>query len=90
VKQLLENTLNEESILHLEGELRTYYRNGFVASEKLHKDNKLISNKNWMKSGRRYIDNIHDRVDKQTTYPGGFDAFWKYIDENLIYPGMAK
>ena len=76
--------------MHLEGELRKYYKNGYVASLEVFEDNKLLSNKNWKPNGERYIDNIHIRVDRQAKYPGGFEAFWKYIDQNLNYPGMAK
>ncbi len=74
--------------LYFEGELKTYFENGNNKSIEVYKDNQMISNKNWLENGERYIDNIF-QPDTLPEFSGGLDSFRKIIQNNLRYPNIA-
>ncbi|HKJ79015.1 MAG TPA: energy transducer TonB [Prolixibacteraceae bacterium] len=53
------------------GEVIEYYKNGIKKSVSIYKDNRLVSNKNWLKSGDPYIDDVFYSVDKEPFYRMG-------------------
>jgi len=76
--------------LYLEGQISKYYKSGNIRSIEDYKDNQMIGNKNWLENGERYLDNIFNSVDIYPEYPGGINAFLKYIANNLKYPKSEK
>lgn len=76
--------------LHLEGEVMTFYNNGGVESIRNYKNNQMISNKNWTKSGDVYVDNLFFDADVMPQYPGGKRAFERDICKSVRYPIRAQ
>jgi hypothetical protein len=57
--------------LFFNGEVIEYYKNGIKKSLSVYKNNQLVSNKNWLKSGDPYIDNVFYSVDQEPSYKMG-------------------
>ena len=75
--------------LHLEGEVKVYYKSGTLSSIMKYNDNQLISNQNWLENGEEYYSNIFKFVDVNAEYPGGISAFLKYVRRTTRYPHKA-
>ena len=69
--------------LHFEGVLTLYHSNGEVKSLSQFKDNQLVSNQNWLKSGEPYIDSIFYSADREPEYKMGPQFFNSYIIQSL-------
>lgn len=72
--------------LHLEGQVKKYYKSGSLRTIEEYKDNQMIGNKNWLENGDKYFDNIFGSVDVLPEYPEGIIALYTYISKNLKYP----
>jgi len=70
--------------LSLEGKETKFYDNGQKKSESIYKNNQLISNSNWLKSGEEYIGNIFYSVDHYPEYKPGTKLLHKYLSEYII------
>jgi hypothetical protein len=57
--------------LLLHGQVTEYYLNGNKKSVSEYNNNELISNKNWLENGDKYIDNIFYSVDIDPTFKPG-------------------
>jgi len=75
---------------HWEGQVKEYYESGELASVCRYKNNQLRGNRNWLKSGKPFLDNIYDRVDVMPQFPGGEKILMKYLSENIKYPKEAE
>lgn len=73
--------------LHLDGKVNEYYPNGNRKSVSYYENNQLVSNENWLKSGKKYIDNIFYSVDKVPEYSLGYRMFRDYILGGLMASG---
>lgn len=71
--------------LSLEGTVTEYYPGGAVKSVSEYLDNQLITNKNWLKDGTRYIDSIFYSTDLEPEYENGPDFFRNYIVQKLAH-----
>lgn len=69
--------------LYLEGTVTEYYPNGQVRTIAEYIDNQLISNKNWLEDGTRYIDSIFYSADEEPEYEYGPDFFRNYLIQKL-------
>ncbi len=69
--------------LRLEGIVNEYYPNGQLKSRSSYRNNQLISNKNWLADGTRYIDSVFYSVDSEPEYKLGNDIFRRHILESL-------
>jgi len=75
---------------HWEGQVKEYYESGELASVCRYINNQLRGNRNWLKSGKPFFDNIYDRVDVMPEFPGGEKILMKYLSENIKYPKAAE
>ena len=69
--------------LHLEGELTEYYPGGKVKSISTFKDNQLVTNRNWLPDGSRYIDSVYYSADTEPEYKPGPDFFRNYMLQRI-------
>ena len=69
--------------LNFEGVLTQYHSNGKVKSLSQFKDNQLVSNQNWLKSGEPYIDSVFYSTDTEPEYKMGPQFFNSYIIQSL-------
>jgi TonB family protein len=76
--------------LHLEGELKYYRSADDIYRIETYSNNQMISNKNWLESGERYVDNYYFYVDELPEYPGGEKALRRMIAQNLRFPEVAQ
>lgn len=76
--------------LHLEGDVKTFYRSGKVESMSSYKDNQMQSNIVWTKNGKLYGENIFGSPDVLAEFPGGEKALSRYVNKNVRYPIIAQ
>ncbi|WP_165389600.1 energy transducer TonB [Ancylomarina subtilis] len=74
---------------HWEGQVKRYFTSGELASISRYKNNQVRGNKNWLKNGKPFIDNIYTNVDVMPQFPGGELELKKYLTANLKYPQEA-
>lgn len=74
--------------LHLEQEVTVYHSNREVKSISQFRDNQLVSNKSWLRSGEQYIDSIFFSADSEPEYTLGEDFFNSYIIRSLNTSGI--
>ena len=75
---------------HWEGQVKEYYPSGKLESITRYKNNQVKGNKNWLKNGKPYIDNIYSHVDVMPKFTGGEANLRKYLEANLKYPAEAE
>ena len=69
--------------LILHGEVTEFYQDGKIKSVSEYNNNELMSNKNWLKDGSKYIDNVFYSVDSLPRFKGGLEYLHKHILENF-------
>jgi len=74
--------------LIFDGEVTEYYENGNKKSVSVYKNNELISNKNWLEDGTKYIDNIFYSVDREPRYLPGMGVLHNHILEIFNKSGI--
>lgn len=74
--------------LLLEGQVEEFYENGNKKSLSVYKNNELISNKNWLKNGEPYIDNIFYSVDKEPLFNDGMGRLHQHILKTFSNSGL--
>ena len=80
---LREGTSSRYLPLHLEGTVTEYHSNGKEKSVSEYRDNQLVSNRNWLPDGSRYIDSIFYSAEEEPEFIPGPDFFRNYIIQNL-------
>lgn len=63
----------------LHGEVTEYYMNGNIKSKSVYKDNELVSNKNWLPDGNKYIDNVFYSVDSVAIFIPGDKVLHQHV-----------
>ena len=76
---LREGNTSRKIPLHFDGLVTEYYDDETVRSESLYKNHQLVSNKNWLPDGTKYIDNLFYSVDHPPVYTLGDNFLKKYI-----------
>lgn len=71
-----------------EDSIRSYYPNGRVKSIAFYRNNKLIWNKNWLRDGANYMDNIHLYVDDTPEHSYGQNYFRQHMLNGIIQAGF--
>ena len=79
-KIVREGTAKSIVPLLLQGEVTEYYKSGNKKSVSQYRDNELVSNKNWLENGDKYIDDIFYSVDVDPTFQPGA----KVINQRLM------
>lgn len=69
--------------LHLEGVITEYHSNREIKSISEFKDNQLVSNQNWLRTGEPYIDSVFYSTDREPEYKMGPEFFHSYILQSL-------
>lgn len=69
--------------LHLEGTVTEYHPNGAVKSRSEYRDNRLITNRNWLADGSPYVDSVFYSADREPEYQMGNDFFRGYLLQQL-------
>lgn len=69
--------------LHLEGKVTEYHPNNTVKSVSTYRNNQLVSNKNWLPDGTRYIDSIFYSADREPEYQMGDEFFKAFLLSQL-------
>lgn len=67
----------------LHGEVNEYYMNGNIKSKSVYKDNELVSNKNWLPDGNKYIDNVFYSVDSVAIFIPGDKVLHQHVLDAL-------
>ncbi|MFC2091023.1 hypothetical protein ACFLT1_09645 [Bacteroidota bacterium] len=74
--------------IHLEGEITEFHPNGRVKSISNFKNNQLVSNRNWLPDGSKYIDSVFYSTDKKPVFMPGAANFnnsiLKYMADSKI------
>jgi len=65
------------------GEVTEYYSNGNIKSFSVYKNNEMVSNKNWLENGEKYIDNIFYSVDMEPRYYPGMTVMHSHVLETF-------
>ena len=76
---LREGNTSRKIPVHFDGLVTEYYDDETVRSESLYRNHKLVSNKNWLPDGTKYIDNLFYSVDHPPVYTLGDNFLKKYI-----------
>ena len=76
--------------LHLVGEMKTYYESGQLESIQKYKNNRCIASESWHEDSTRRYKNQYADLDSLPEFPGGQEALFKFIGENIRYPHEAK
>ena len=74
---------------HWEGQVKKYFTSGKLSSISKYRNNQELGNKNWLKNGKAYFDNIYNSVDVMPEFPGGDVSLSNYLVENIKYPENA-
>ncbi|MEX2369683.1 MAG: hypothetical protein WD578_01665 [Bacteroidales bacterium] len=74
--------------LHLEDTIKSYYPNNMPKSVAFYDQNRLVSNKNWLKNGQSYFDNLHYFVDKIPEHNMGQSHFRAYMINGIKESGI--
>lgn len=69
--------------LCLQDTVKEFHKNGQIKTVAVYENNQLRSNKNWLKDGTKYYDNIFYAVDKEPEYISGQQRFNNFILANL-------
>lgn len=85
---LLEGYASSLMPLHLEDTVISYYTNGRLKSIAVYQDNHLVSNKNWLRNGIQYYDNLHHFVDQEPQHNLGQVHFRTYMLQGLKDAGI--
>jgi len=88
-KLRIEGLSKSKIFKHWEGQVKEYYSSGKLESITRYKNNQVRGNKNWLKNGSPFSDNIYSDADVMPKFPGGDANLLKYLSENLIYPEKA-
>lgn len=80
--------------LILHGEVTEFYANGNKSSVSVYENNELISNKNWLESGKEYYNNVFYSVDNPPFYLPGNNSLHTHIlktlnENNVDYSTIA-
>ncbi|MFW5820146.1 MAG: hypothetical protein ACOCWA_02565 [Bacteroidota bacterium] len=78
-QEIRNGTATQLTPLHLDGKVTEYYANGVRKSVSYYENNQLVSNENWLESGKKYIDDIFYSVNKVPEYNLGYGMFRNYI-----------
>ena len=65
--------------LLFDGEVTDFYANGRIKSVSQYKNNELITNKNWLPSGKHDVDNIFYSVDSTPLFEDGIGRLHQHI-----------
>jgi hypothetical protein len=65
--------------LVLDGEVVEYYENGNKKSVSYYENNELISNKNWYKNGKKYVENVFYSVSQVPLFPQGMGTLHRHV-----------
>lgn len=65
------------------GEVTEYYSNGNIKSVSEYENNEMVSNKNWLENGEKYIDNIFYSVDMEPRYYPGMTVMHSHVLETF-------
>lgn len=74
--------------LILHGEVTEYYPSGQVKSQSLYRNNELVSNRNWLPSGEKYIDNIFYSADREPLYSLGMGQMHRHFRQAFLNSGL--
>jgi hypothetical protein len=69
--------------LHLEGEVREFYPNGNLKSISEYSNNQLVSNRNWLSDGTKYVDTVFYSADIEPLFNPGPEFFQSYLLQQL-------
>ncbi len=72
----------------LNAEVIEYYDNGNLKSKSIYKNNELLSNKNWLENGDKYIDSIFYSVDEEPTLFGGNAWIHQHVRKAFTDTGL--
>lgn len=81
-------TTREKFPIILDGEITEYFENGNKKSVSQFENNQLISNKNWYKNGKKYIDNVFYSVDKVPLFPQGMGVLHQHVLKTFKDSGL--
>ncbi|MDF1571133.1 MAG: hypothetical protein P1P82_05905 [Bacteroidales bacterium] len=85
---VLEGTATSLVPLHLEDTVRSYYTKNMPKSVAIYKNNKLIRNRNWLRNGNEYYDNLHYFVDQAPEHSLGQVHFRAYMLNGIAESGI--
>lgn len=85
---ILEGTATSLVPLHLEDTVRSYYAKNMPKSVAFYENNKLISNRNWLRNGNEYYDNLHYFVDQVPEHSLGQIHFRAYMLNGIAESGI--
>lgn len=74
--------------LVLNGEVTEYFPNGNKKSVSQYRNNELLSNRNWLENGDKYIDNIFYSVDSDPTFNSGMKVLHQHIIDGFKNDGI--
>lgn len=74
--------------LILDGDVVEYFDNGNLKSRSFFRNNELVSNRNWLENGEKYIDSLFYSVDEEPMLSGGNFILHKHIREELKASGF--
>jgi hypothetical protein len=75
--------------LIFDGEITDFYKNGQIKSISQYKNNELISNKNWLVTGEKEVDNIFYSVDSVPLFMPGIEVLNQHIVNAFKKAGIS-
>ncbi len=74
--------------LLLHGAVKEFYPGGTLKSESVYQRNELVSNKNWLKNGESYIDDLFYSADEEPLLSGGDFRLHRHVKEAFAGSGL--
>lgn len=87
-KVLRSGTCSRTLPLHLQDTVRFYYPNASLRSLAVYHNNVLVSNRNWLRNGAEYIDDLIHYVDKVPEHSQGQVFFKHYMLDGIREAGI--
>lgn len=85
---VLEGTAASLIPLHLQDTVRSFYSRNMPKSVAIYENNKLISNRNWLRNGNQYYENLHFFVDQIPEHSLGQVHFRAYMLNGIRETGI--
>jgi hypothetical protein len=80
---ILEGSASSLLPLHLEDTVISYYSKNRIKSISVYTNNHLVSNKNWLRNGAQYYDDLHYYVNREPEYSLGQVYFRTFIMQGI-------
>lgn len=85
---VLEGFATRITPLHLQDTVKSYYKSSRPKSIAIYDQNRLLTNKNWLKNGNSYYDDLHYFVDEIPEHSMGQTHFRAYMINGIRESGI--